>query len=193
MSIFQFSDTPNVRHQVQALVGAIRVDGTDVRVHKTSPGCFMATVDACPEPLYAVAHGDVIHVHLKGQAWKIERVDPTRSTATAVAAGAGASHAPMPGVVVSLLVSSGQCVRQGDALLVIESMKMQMTISASINGEVAELPLLVGQTFQRGDVLVRVQTMSEAAPPQAAQALPGGADVTNPATRASARRKGSRT
>jgi biotin carboxyl carrier protein len=146
-----------VRHQVQALVGAVRVDGADVRVHKTSPGRFMVTVDTRPEPLYAVAHGDVIHVHLKGRAWKIERLDPTRSTAAAVSAGAGAAHAPMPGVVVSMLVSRGQCVRQGDALLVIESMKMQMTISASIDGEVAEIPMLVGQTFQRGDVLVRVQ------------------------------------
>ena len=145
-----------MHHQVQALVGAIRVDGMDVRVHKTFPGGFMISVDAGPELLYAVAHGDTVHVNFRGRAWKIERIDPTRSTATAVAAGAGASHAPMPGVVVSLLVGSGQCVRQGDALLVIESMKMQMTIAAAIDGEVKELPLHVGQTFQRGDMLVRI-------------------------------------
>lgn len=67
----------------------------------------------------------------------------------------------MPGVVVSLLASLGQQVQKGDALLVIESMKLQMTISASVGGEVAELPLAVGQTFQRNDMLVRLQPAGE--------------------------------
>jgi biotin carboxyl carrier protein len=63
----------------------------------------------------------------------------------------------MPGVVVSLHTAIGRPVAEGDALLVIESMKLQMTIAAPTAGVVAELPLAVGQTFQRGAVLARVQ------------------------------------
>jgi biotin carboxyl carrier protein len=62
----------------------------------------------------------------------------------------------MPGVVVALLVKAGQQVKKGDPLLVIESMKMQMTISSELDGSVKELPLAVGQTFQRSDTLVLV-------------------------------------
>ena len=69
----------------------------------------------------------------------------------------------MPGVVISLLVSLGQQVLKGDALLVIESMKLQMTIFASLDGEVAELPHAVGQTFQRNDTLVSLKTSGESA------------------------------
>ncbi len=156
MPTFRFADAPAVHHQVQFRTDAIRVDGTDLRVRTVSPGCFVSAIDGRNERLYAVAHGDAIYVQLKGRAWKVERVDLTRSAGGNASSGAGTSHAPMPGVVVSILIASGQQVRQGDALLIIESMKLQMTIAAHVDGEVTELPLSVGQTFQRGDVLVRI-------------------------------------
>ena len=159
MPSFRFSDTPDVTHHVQVRADSIRIDGTELRLRSVSPGCFTTQIAGRTERLYAVALGDTLHVQLRGQAWKIERVDPTRSTPSSTTNGpdAGAAHAPMPGVVVSILVAHGQPVRQDDALLVIESMKMQMTICSSINGTVAELPVEVGQTFQRRDLLARVQ------------------------------------
>ena len=60
-----------------------------------------------------------------------------------------------------LLVGPGQAVKQGDALLVIESMKLQMTIAATLDGQVAELPLAAGQTFQRNNLLVRLQAAAD--------------------------------
>jgi biotin carboxyl carrier protein len=58
--------------------------------------------------------------------------------------------------VVSLQAAAGQRVKEGDPLLVIESMKLQMTIGAACSGTVTELPVGVGQTFQRNAVLARV-------------------------------------
>jgi 3-methylcrotonyl-CoA carboxylase alpha subunit len=63
----------------------------------------------------------------------------------------------MPGVVVSTLATVGQRVREGDALLVIESMKLQTTLTAACNGTLQTLPVAVGQTFQRGAVLAQVK------------------------------------
>lgn len=163
MTTLQFSDTPDKRHQVQVRTEAVYVDGTPVHVRKLANGNFVGSHGGLAERLRAVAHGDTIYVQLRGRSIKVNRVDPTRASASAAGAGAGASHAPMPGVVVSLLVSTGQQVTVGDALLVIESMKLQMTISATLDGEVAELPLAVGQTFQRNDMLVRLQTSGDAA------------------------------
>jgi 3-methylcrotonyl-CoA carboxylase alpha subunit len=161
MTTLQFSDTPDTRHQVQVRTDAVYVDGASVQVRKASSGNFVTTLGGRSEHLRAVAHGDIIYVQLRGRSIKVNRVDPARAAASGAASGAGASHAPMPGVVVSLLASLGQQVKQGDALLVIESMKLQMTISATLDGEVAEMPLVIGQTFQRNDMLVRLQTAGE--------------------------------
>lgn len=163
MTTLQFSDTPDTRYQVQVRTEAVYVDGTPIKVRKLAVGNFVGSHGGLTERLRAVAHGDTIYVQLRGRSVSINRVDPTRAAAGGAGAGAGASHAPMPGVVVSLLVSAGQQVSRGDALLVIESMKLQMTISATLDGEVAELPLAVGQTFQRNDMLVRLKTQGDAA------------------------------
>jgi 3-methylcrotonyl-CoA carboxylase alpha subunit len=163
MTTLQFSDTPDMRHQVQVRSEAVFVDGTPIQVRKSAPGSFVGTLDGRTERLRAVAHGDTIYVQFRGRSIKVNRMDPTRASASGAAGGAGASHAPMPGVVVSVLVTVGQQVTNGEALLVIESMKLQMTISATLDGEVAELPLAVGQTFQRNDMLVRLKTSGDAA------------------------------
>ncbi|MES2401234.1 MAG: acetyl-CoA carboxylase biotin carboxyl carrier protein subunit [Pseudomonadota bacterium] len=163
MTTLQFSDTPDTRHQVQVRTEAVYVDGTAIQVRKSTAGSFVGTLEGRTERLRAVAHGDTIHVQFRGRSIKVNRVDPTRASASGAAGGAGASHAPMPGVVVSVLVAVGQQAKKGDALLVIESMKLQMTISATLDGEVAELPLAVGQTFQRNDMLVRLKTSGDAA------------------------------
>ena len=163
MTTLQFSDMPAARHAVQVRPEAVYIDSTPIVVRKVAPGHFVGTLDGRPERLRAIAHGDTIYVQWRGRSIKVHRVDPTRSAATSAGTGMGASHAPMPGVVVSVLVTAGQQVCMGDALLVIESMKLQMTISAALDGVVAELPLAVGQTFQRNDMLVRITTAGDAA------------------------------
>lgn len=159
MNTFHFSDRPQPRHRVQRRPGGtvVLVDDTPVEARRDGTDSYLAVHEGRSERLHAVAHGDVVHVQWRGRAWKIERLDPTRSQGGAEGGAAGVSHAPMPGVVVSLQAAMGQPVREGDALLVIESMKLQMTITAACNGVVAELPLAAGQTFQRGAVLARVE------------------------------------
>ena len=158
MNRFHFSDEPQQRHRVSRQPGGDRVtvDGTAVSVQPAGAGRFAATIDGRSERLHAVAHGDQVHVQWRGRAWCIERVDPTRASAAAGGDAAGASLAPMPGVVVSVQAAPGQRVSEADALLVIESMKLQLTITAACNGHVAELPVAAGQTFQRLAVLARV-------------------------------------
>jgi 3-methylcrotonyl-CoA carboxylase alpha subunit len=163
MTTLQFSDTPDTRHQVQLRNDSVYVDGKQLQIRKVAAGSFVATLDGHTERFRAVAHGDTLYVQLRGRSVRINRIDPARTSSVGAAVGAGASHAPMPGVVVSLLVAVGQQVKQDDALLVIESMKLQMTISATLDGKVAELPLAEGQTFQRNAMLVRLQISGDAA------------------------------
>ncbi len=159
MSHFHFSDAPARRHRAQGDPGAdlVHVDGTAVSVQSDGAQRFMARLDGRTERLHAVADGDQVWVHWRGRAWQLQRIDPTRASTAGAQDAAGSVHAPMPGVVVSLLVAIGQDVAEGDALLVIESMKLQTTLCAAAAGTVAQLPLAHGQTFQRGALLARLQ------------------------------------
>ncbi len=162
MTIFCFKDTPGQDHHVQKRPASLRVDGVDLRLRALSPNAYIAPVGAGQERVYAIAHGDTVHVHMNGQAWQIERPDPTRAS-SAGAQGGGGSRAPMPGVVVSWLVQPGSAVRNGDALLVIESMKLQMTIEAHQDGVLDDLPFMEGQTFDRGALLARIRGVGDTA------------------------------
>lgn len=160
MHHFHFSDAPQRRHAVWAAPGSdsVQVDGADLSVRAEGEGRFTATLDGHAVRLHAVAHGDTVFVQACGRCWRIERADATRAASGAAGAAAGSSFAPMPGVVVAWQAAPGQAVREGDALLVIESMKLQTTVTATCSGVLAELPVPVGQTFARAALLARVAT-----------------------------------
>nr|WP_295470360.1 acetyl/propionyl/methylcrotonyl-CoA carboxylase subunit alpha [Mesorhizobium sp.] len=79
--------------------------------------------------------------------------DPFADAADA-GGGAGSLRAPMPGLVKVVRASAGEHVSKGQALLVLEAMKMEHTISAPHDGEVAEI-VAEGQQVTDGAVLVR--------------------------------------
>ena len=62
--------------------------------------------------------------------------------------------APMPGTVVSVAVSVGQKVSRGAALLTLEAMKMETTVRAEADGEVAELLARPGAQVDAKDLLL---------------------------------------
>jgi len=72
------------------------------------------------------------------------------------AVGSGQVEAEIPGIVVALHVEVGQKVHQGEALLVLEAMKMQNEIVAAVNGTVENIRVEVGQSVFAGDTLVIV-------------------------------------
>ena len=62
--------------------------------------------------------------------------------------------APMPGQIVKIAVSDGGSVRKGDALLVIEAMKMQSVVTSSRDAVVESILTPVGARIEAGDLLV---------------------------------------
>ena len=66
--------------------------------------------------------------------------------------------APMPGRVIGTLVKSGEKVRAGDPLVIIESMKMEIAVRSDRDGEVAEALVSDGATVKRGQGLVKLRS-----------------------------------
>jgi propionyl-CoA carboxylase alpha chain len=81
-------------------------------------------------------------------------VDPADAVAS------GSLLAPMPGTVVSVNVEPGQQVEAGQAVLVLEAMKMQHTVRAPGAGTVTEIDVQVGGQVAAGAVLAVVSTNS---------------------------------
>lgn len=65
--------------------------------------------------------------------------------------------APMPGLVLNVLVEAGQEVEKGDALLILEAMKMENVIKASGNGKVKSVKVKKGDTVDKGLLLVEME------------------------------------
>jgi 3-methylcrotonyl-CoA carboxylase alpha subunit len=86
----------------------------------------------------------------------LELLDPARGAGDAAGA-VGGLVAPMPGKLLSLLVSPGQAVRQGQALAVMEAMKMEHTISAPRDGVVAEWLHAAGDQVAEGAELLKME------------------------------------
>jgi len=65
--------------------------------------------------------------------------------------------APMPGLVLNVLVEAGQEVKKGDKLLVLEAMKMENIIKAAGDGKVARIAVDKGQAVDKNQTLVEFE------------------------------------
>lgn len=63
-------------------------------------------------------------------------------------------QAPMPGLVASLPVETGQQVREGEVLVILESMKMDNELCAPREGVVARIHVESGDSVERNQTLV---------------------------------------
>jgi 3-methylcrotonyl-CoA carboxylase alpha subunit len=140
-------------------------DGWDVEIGEKiyhaaarfSPdGAAVLTIDGAQSRAIVLDHGDDIAVFIGGESWRFERVDPLVPPAGADV-HAGRLSAPMPGRVVQLLVAAGDTVSRGQALIVIEAMKMEHTIAAPRDGTVATVRYAVGDLVEEGAELIALE------------------------------------
>ena len=112
---------------------------------RTSEGSFSAL---------AVRDGDAILVSYKGNQYRLEtRQSITRSGG----AKSGEFRAPMPGMIVDVLVAEGDSVVQGQKILVLEAMKTQQPFNAPFDGVVTRLNAIKGIQVSGEDLLAIVE------------------------------------
>jgi 3-methylcrotonyl-CoA carboxylase alpha subunit len=96
-----------------------------------------------------------VHIFCALGATQIVEIDALAHAGEAAAEG-GRLTAPMPGKVVSFSVKAGDVVKKGQALAVMEAMKMEHTIAAPADGTVAELLYAPGDQVNEGAELLKL-------------------------------------
>jgi acetyl/propionyl-CoA carboxylase alpha subunit len=115
-------------------------------------------------------------LEIGGARHRVERVAGDRSYVVdgtphrVAAAGAGAVAAPSAAVVLAVLVAPGERVAAGQALVVLESMKMEVRVTAPRAGEVREIMAIAGGQVRAGQLLLLLDAEGTEVPAEAATA-----------------------
>ena len=118
------------------------------------PGALLLTIDGERREWRYVHDSEVTWVATGGGAWAVrasaggEAQDPHTD---------GDLRAPMPGSVLLVPASPGQTVSAGDPVVVLESMKMELVMTATIDGVVTELSVAVGDRVVVDQPLARIE------------------------------------
>lgn len=120
----------------------IRIDGTDHRVQ-------------------AQMIRGTLWVHHQGRTFTVETAAGQRSRKKASAGSSDQITSPMPGKITKILVKPGQDLTAGQAVLVMEAMKMEYTLKAEIVGQVGEILCAVGDQVVLGKTLVKIKASAE--------------------------------
>ncbi|ORL80489.1 acetyl-CoA carboxylase biotin carboxyl carrier protein subunit [Prescottella equi] len=65
-------------------------------------------------------------------------------------------RAEMVSTVYQVVVSAGEEVNEGDTLVILESMKMEIPVLAEVTGKVTSVDVKVGDVIQQGDLIATI-------------------------------------
>ena len=121
----------------------VKIDGKehDVQVEETADGRMRAYYG-----------GEVFDINVP----KDSEIPSFELTKKKGIVGKGELIAPLPGIIMSILVKRGEDVKKGQVLLKIVSMKMENEIISQTNGKIREIKVKKGATVNKGDVLILI-------------------------------------
>lgn len=136
-------------------------------LHWIGPGEAQIVWGDTVHRVYLREDGGRWHVQVRGRTFELsvedERTHAIRRMAEDAVPGAGTRdlRAPMPGLVIRVLVEPGQFVEAGAPLVVVEAMKMENELRAEGPGTVATVAVTAGEAVNREDVLVTFEAEAE--------------------------------
>jgi acetyl/propionyl-CoA carboxylase alpha subunit len=108
--------------------------------------------------------GDAVRITIEGQVYDARLMDKSAllrerlGMSVAEEATEREVRAPMPGLVLDVLVEAGMRVRAGDGLIVLEAMKMENELRAASDGIVRVVHVVAGEAVQKNAVLVEFRS-----------------------------------
>ncbi|WP_170212042.1 acetyl/propionyl/methylcrotonyl-CoA carboxylase subunit alpha [Saccharothrix australiensis] len=139
----------------------VRVRGEEVVVGEGEPRRLTASVVdgdlVVGARRYAMARaGNVLWLGADGRTWALTETERSELSAHRAEGSAGPVTSPMPGTVLVVRAASGDHVTAGQALFVVEAMKMEHTVTAPVDGVLAEVNVRAGQQVALDETLAVV-------------------------------------
>ncbi|MAI35172.1 MAG: biotin attachment protein [Planctomycetaceae bacterium TMED240] len=123
---------------------------------KQGPAEYVVSVNG--EDVFMAFEGNMVTVD--GKVYRVEIKPQTESGANDRASAAGTNvtevTSQMPGAVFKQLVKKGDRVRAGEAILILEAMKMEMEVASPVDGHVSEISVGVGEQVATGQILAKI-------------------------------------
>ena len=160
------SSNPVFSYQVEDLDGAVQItlDGveTAIDIHSVSTQeGWCRSSDGSSHAFASSWVANSLHLWLDGNLFIFERIENTqRSPREQINVGINV-FAPMPGTVLQVLVEVGGLVEQGDRLIIMESMKMELLIDAPQAGVVKRISVTEGSQVDKGMRLLEFEEPTE--------------------------------
>jgi biotin carboxyl carrier protein len=151
------------------------LDGSGVHADGAAVSAHLADLEGTPMRLVTV--GDTVHrvqvrpgerrgmytLSIDGYRFEVDALDERARTiralsgAAAAAAGPAPLVAPMPGLIVRVNVGPGDAVQAGQGLVVMEAMKMENELRATVDGVVKAVLVAAGMAVEKGTVLLELE------------------------------------
>ena len=170
------AEGPVLSYEITSLAGQevtlkVLVDGQEIELSITAAGNGLGwcrTSGGRTHRFLLARVGDELHLWLDGYLFVYERVDvgplDARRPARQDQAAAGDDIlAPMPGTVAEILVQVGDQVEPGQTVMIIESMKMELTVTAHRDGGVKQIPVEQGSQVEKGMRLLELEDQPDLA------------------------------
>ncbi len=151
---------PETRVEAAATAPSLGVPAEPEAVPTTTAAAAVAPAAAAPMTReYTVeVDGEPYHVRIHGMNASVAPAEPahTATSAPVRLAGDGAIQAPMQGLVMKVKVAPGDRVKLGDVVVILEAMKMQNDIPATVSGTVREIYVKEGTIVAPNQVLMTI-------------------------------------
>jgi biotin carboxyl carrier protein len=132
--------------------GVFHMSGKDLRFNLLSSS--QIAIDGKRYRFFVSDSGDSVTVWLDGHTYQLQRARRSSAQAAAVSQETGDVRALMPGKLVQLAVQVGDLVKEKQTVAVMESMKMESPMAASIAGRVSEIHFKPGDVLEMGAIVM---------------------------------------
>lgn len=120
------------------------------------PGQYLIRqADGRQSPIAVYRRGEQIQVWYQGEYYELKAL--ARHAGLAEEAAENQISAPLTGKVIAVSVSVGQRVSKGDALVILESMKMETVLSAPADARVLSVHCAAGEQVSNGQLLIELE------------------------------------